>query len=112
QAAKDDMLFAFRSSRGVVQGQGLGAVLPRGPAETLGARVDRFFRAAGPGALVAGALPFARDAEDYLVQAREVLRAVPAMAGHGRVATKWRISHEPDAAGYAASVRHALDIMA
>jgi isochorismate synthase len=115
-AMRQDMteapLFAFRSARGVVQGQGLGAVLPRGPAETLGARVAGFFQAAGPDALLAGALPFAREAEDYLVQPRAVSRAVPAGAGAARTAPHWRLTHEPDAAGYAASVQRALEIMA
>jgi len=104
-------LFAFRSARGVVQGQGLGAALPRGPAETLGARVAAFFRLAGRDALLAGALPFAREAEDYLVQPRTVSRAVQEVAAVPRPAARWQLAHEPDAAGYAASVQRALDIM-
>lgn len=105
-------LFAFRSARGVVQGQGLGGALPRGPAETLGARVAAFFRLAGRDALLAGALPFAREAEDYLVQPRTVSRTMPEVATAApRRAARWQLAHEPDAAGYAASVQRALDIM-
>jgi len=104
-------LFAFRSARGVVQGQGLGAALPRGPAETLGARVAAFFRLAGRDALLAGALPFAREAEDYLVQPRTVSRTVQEVAAGPRPDARWQLAHEPDAAGYAASVQRALDIM-
>lgn len=104
-------LFAFRSARGVVQGQGLGAALPRGPAETLGARVAAFFRLAGRDALLAGALPFAREAEDYLVQPRTVSRTVQEVAAAPRPDARWQLAHEPDAAGYAASVQRALDIM-
>ncbi|MBC9207987.1 isochorismate synthase [Roseomonas aerophila] len=104
-------LFAFRSARGVVQGQGLGAALPRGPAETLGARVAAFFRLAGRDALLAGALPFAREAEDYLVQPRTVSRTVQEVAAAPRPDARWQLAHEPDAAGYAASVQRALGIM-
>lgn len=105
-------LFAFRSARGVVQGQGLGGALPRGPAETLGTRVAAFFRLAGRDALLAGALPFAREAEDHLVQPRTVSRTMPEVAAAApRRAARWQLAHEPDAAGYAASVQRALDIM-
>ncbi len=106
------MSFAFRSAGGAVRGHGLRAVLPRGPAETLGARVAEFFRAAGPGALLAGAMPFAREARDYLVQPAIASRAAAAGSGVAKAAPEWRLSHEPDAAGYAAAVRRALDIMA
>jgi isochorismate synthase len=119
QETMEAPLFAFRSARGVVQGQGLGGALPRGPAETLGERVAAFFRLAGRGALLAGALPFARDAEDYLVQPRVVSRAMPEQVGPNqtelavpaRLAARWQLAHEPDAAGFAASVQRALDIM-
>ncbi|EHL97690.1 putative isochorismate synthase DhbC [Acetobacteraceae bacterium AT-5844] len=111
QAGEGGPSFAFRSARGVVQGQGLRAVLPRGPAETLGARVGAFFRAAGADALLAGALPFARDAEDYLVQPLAVSRTAEPLTPGRPPAPRWQLAHEPDAAGYAAAVQRALDIM-
>jgi isochorismate synthase len=103
-------LLAFASARGVLLGHGQAAALPRGPAATLGARVAGFFRHAGPDAVLAGALPFARSAEDHLVQPRRISRA--AMAARPWVPMRWRLAHEPDASGYAAAVTRALDIMA
>jgi isochorismate synthase len=103
-------LLAFVSAGGVLLGHGQAAALPRGPAATLGARVGDFFRAAGPEAMLAGALPFAREAADYLVQPRRISRALPAAPTWAPA--RWRLAHEPDAAGYAATVRRALDLMA
>ena len=103
-------LLAFVSAGTVLLGHGQAAALPRGPAATLGTRVADFFRAAEPGAVLAGALPFARDAADYLVQPHRVSRALPAMPAWSPM--RWGLRHEPDAAGYAATVRRALDLMA
>jgi isochorismate synthase len=107
-------LLAFVSAAGVLLGHGQAAALPRGPAATLGARVAAFFRDAGPDAVLAGALPFARQAADHLVQPRRISRtATPAAASAAAWAPmRWSLAHEPDATGYAAAVQRALDIMA
>ncbi|MCQ4159259.1 isochorismate synthase [Roseomonas sp. GC11] len=107
-------LFAFRSRHGLLCGQGEAAALPPGPAETLAARAEAFFRAAGPEAVLAGALPFDRAAADHLIQPRRLLPALPPAPEEDAPppGQDWRLRHEPDAAGYAAAVRRALDIMA
>jgi isochorismate synthase len=102
---------AFLAAEGTRAGHGVAALLPRGPAATLGARVAAFFRDAGPDAVLAGALPFAREADDYLVQPRRLVPALP-QAAPAAVPARWRLQHQPDAAGYAAAVQRALDIMA
>lgn len=102
--------FAFLASAGARLGQGVAAVLPRGPAATLGARVAAHFRAAGPGTVLAGALPFAREDEDYLIQPRALATALPPVAAAAPRA-RWHLAHQPDATGYAAAVRRALDML-
>ena len=57
--------FAFLSGRRL-RGEGMAGLLTRGPAATLGERVRGFFRAHPQAGLLAGALPFDRDAADYL----------------------------------------------
>jgi isochorismate synthase len=109
-------LLAFASATGVLLGHGQVAALPRGPAATLGARVAAFFRDAGPDAVLAGALPFARQAADHLVQPRRISRAAASAADWATASAaapmRWSLTHEPDAAGYAATVQRALNIMA
>jgi len=111
-APEEKLLFAFRSRRGTLCGFGAQEMLQRGSAATIGDRVGAFFAKAGTEALIAGALPFDRDADDYLWQAGSVrdafsnMSAVPFDAGH------WQLRPEPDAAGYAAAAQRSLDIMA
>ncbi|MFC3123728.1 isochorismate synthase MenF [Pseudoroseomonas globiformis] len=113
-AARSIPCFAFRNAGGAVLGEGPGTVLPRGPAATLGARTAAFFRDAPPGAVLAGAMPFGREAADYLVSPHTSRRLAPAAADPAPPGDtpRWRLRHEPDAAGYAASVRRVLGIMA
>ncbi len=106
-------VFAFQSRGRLLHGTGATTALPRGAVDTLGARLDAFFREAGREAVVAGALPFDRGAGDCLWQAAEAMRCaapqgpVPAAPGQG-----WRLAPEPSAEGYAASVQQALAQMA
>jgi isochorismate synthase len=105
-------LFAFLSADRPVLGYGQGAVLPRGPAATLGQRVATFFGDARRArSILAGALPFDRGADDYLVQAATLAADIPDTEGPEKPAPRWRLDYEPDAAGYARSVRRALEIM-
>ncbi|RAI59065.1 isochorismate synthase [Roseicella frigidaeris] len=104
-------LFAFRSAEGTLIGLGQAAALPGGPAATLAARLDTFFRSAGPDAILAGAMPFDRAAKDDLRQAARVASALPPQPAPAR-SVRWSLRHEPDAAGYADAVRRALDILA
>jgi len=101
---------AFLGAGGTLVGHGVAALLPRGPAATLGARAAAFFRQAGANAVLAGALPFAPDADDFLVQPRRLAPAAPEAAPVA-APMRWRLRHQPDAAGYAAAVRKALHIM-
>ncbi|BAR99141.1 isochorismate synthase [Blastochloris viridis] len=97
-----------------MHGLGTAAALPRGSIASLEARLATFFRAAGIEAMLAGALPFDRSADDCLWQARRVVRTAPPKQGMPCAATDaaWQLSHAPDAAGYEAAVRRALDLMA
>lgn len=110
-----ETVFAFQSPQGLLHGLGAAAPLASGPATTLEARLSAAFRAAGADAVVAGALPFDREAADCLWQAARTVRQ-PASAARPlprpTVCPDWQIHHEPDAAGYAQAVRRALDIMA
>lgn len=108
-------LFAFRSRGILLHGLGAGRMLPRGPVETLPARLGRFFTEAGPEAALAGALPFDRAADDCLWQAERVVRApvrADAAPPPAAPAGPWHLAPAPDAAGYAGAVRRALDLMA
>jgi isochorismate synthase len=111
-AGEPPLLFAFRSRDRVLCGLGEGARLPRGPAATLAERVDAFFRQAGPNAVLAGALPFDRAAQDDLRQPSTIIRDLPGAGAAPPPSGRWRLRHEPDAAGYAGSVARALEMMA
>ncbi|GAB4065060.1 isochorismate synthase [Ancylobacter sonchi] len=110
-----ETVFAFQSPQGLMHGLGAAAPLASGPVATLEARLTAAFHAAGADAVVAGALPFDREAADCLWQVAQVARRP---AGTARpvprpaICRNWQIHHQPDAAGYARSVRRALDIMA
>ncbi|MDH4572542.1 isochorismate synthase [Salinicola acroporae] len=81
--------FMLRASQHHLKTRGRRAQLPRGPATTLGSRVHAFFAQAYPGpALLVGAMPFDRNAEDALYQPDAVLPAsstvsavAPALSG-------------------------------
>lgn len=95
--------------------QAAGPVTPvrRGPASTIGARVAAALLDAGPEAVVAGAMPFDPQADDYLWRAERSLRGpLPAVAADSPPPARWRLRPEPDAAGYAASVGQALGHLA
>lgn len=101
-------LFAFRSRTGILTSGGEGRAVPRGDVSTL---ADRVAAALGNGALIAGALPFDRQADDYLWQASDIVRT-PVPSSRLWPDRDWKLRPEPDAAGYADAVRRALDIMA
>ncbi|WP_370765149.1 isochorismate synthase [Teichococcus vastitatis] len=111
-SAQGQTTVVLQGAAGTLLGEGLRAVLPAGPADTLGARVAAFFAGADAGAVLAGALPFEPTQADYLVQPRATRRRRDAAPPGPPPALRWRLRHEPDAAGYAASVRRALDVMA
>jgi len=103
-------LFAFLSGRGALVGHGMARALPPGSAATLAARVAAFFRSAGPDAVLAGALPFDRAAEDHLVQARQVSRAVPE-AAPTLLPARWALRPDPAPEAFASAVANALAAM-
>jgi isochorismate synthase len=111
-AASGTPSLAFLAAGGGLVGHGVAATLPRGPAATLGARTAAFFQDAAPGAVLAGALPFARDAEDYLVQPARLSGGLGAAPETVPAEPRWTLEHQPDAAGYAEAVRRALAVMA
>ncbi|WP_024278669.1 isochorismate synthase [Xanthobacter sp. 126] len=106
-------LFAFQSRGRLLHGIGAAKPVPRGAVDTLAGRLDAFFREAGREALLAGALPFDRAAGDCLWQAAEVVRSgAPDAAAPAAQRAGWTLAPEPSVDAYAASVQHALDLMA
>lgn len=107
--------FAVRSNRGGLVCEGMRSRLPSGGADTLGARVDAFFAThhGGP-QLLAGALPFDRNAADHLFQPDRVHRL--AAPGHPVTATPlthaWRLRDTAAPTQYAAAVTRALALLA
>lgn len=111
-SVEESPLFAFRSRRGNLAGFGRKAEIPRGTVATIEERVRNFFRQAGPDAIIAGALPFSRDARDYLWQAGHTRSSV-ALDQRGHLpAGNWQLRSEPSAEAYADAVGRALAIMA
>lgn len=110
--AGESPLFAFRSRRGTLAGFGKRAEVPRGDVTTIDERLGRFFRQAGPDAIIAGALPFARDAADYLWQADQTSVGMAIERQGSLPAGNWQLRPEPSAAAYADAVSRALAIMA
>lgn len=127
-ALAEPLVFAFSGPRGHLQGRGVGQPVPRGTADTLSERLARIDHGSGASCTIGGALPFYRNAQDYLWQARRVTHgpmpaenaanpADPATiadpgAGRDRAIGCRAMRAEPSPALYAASVAHALQIMA
>lgn len=108
--------FAFLSGRRL-RGEGMAGLLTRGPAATLGERVRGFFRAHPQAGLLAGALPFDRDAADYLTAPMRLVEPAASGAPGSKTpavppAPRWSLRPEPTAAAYATAVSRALEAMA
>ncbi|WP_137154170.1 isochorismate synthase [Rhizobium sp. FKL33] len=110
--SEETPLFAFRSRRGNIAGFGRKADVTRGSVATIEARLADFFHRAGPDAVVAGALPFARGAADYLWQADHTRSGTFFGRQASLPQSNWRLRQEPSAEAYADAVRRALAIMA
>lgn len=112
-------MFAFSGPAARIAGVGAGRAVPRGPAATLQARLS------GAGGVIGGALPFRREDDDYLWQARCVRddAAAPHPAAPDPAAPDLPAPHpaapvairqvraQPSPALYASSVAHALRLM-
>jgi len=110
--AREPILSILSSSRAVI-GHGPGLAVPSGPVETLGRRVRAFLHDHPSAPLVAGALPFDREAADRLTAPARLgqdLAGPPADRPAGP--RDWVLREEPPAADYAAAVSRALDRMA
>ncbi|MER2537181.1 MAG: isochorismate synthase [Rhizobiaceae bacterium] len=111
--------FQLVSSDRTVSASGTRRTLPRGAAASLGQRVRAFF-ASQPGgpACVVGALPFDREAEDFLYQPEAISfdgkTAVAGAGGQrsGAAAGRWTVEAKPTARGYADAVARGLALMA
>jgi isochorismate synthase len=108
--AEEEPLFAFNSRRNALRAAPHGILVQPGPTHTISERVGASLRKAGPGAVIAGALPFDRASDDCLWQS---YRAAPDALLRPAItqSLRWRLRAEPDIADYAASVQRALDIM-
>lgn len=67
----EPLIFSFAGPSGQVHGRGAAQPVPRGTAETLADRLTAI-RAAGGRGVIGGALPFSREDDDYLWQARQI----------------------------------------
>jgi len=108
---EESPLFAFRSRRGNLAGYGRKAEVPRGTVTTIEERIQEFFQQAGPDAVIAGALPFSRDAQDYLWQADHTQSGMTLDQRSHLPAGNWQQRPEPSAEAYADAVGRALAIM-
>jgi|SRR5690554_1765930 len=112
-SADSERSFFLRSATGILHARGVAARLRRGTPDTLGTRVESFFRheKGGPRLLV-GALSFDRDALDSLVQPLAVSRAgMMFPQGVVRPSSRWRVVSEPSADEYSAIVAKALTLI-
>ena len=111
--SEDDVpLLAMLSDTRALVGYGPAEMLPRGPTATLGRRVQDFFNSHPSASLVAGALPFERDALDCLsAVARVDAELPPVRSSQSAVGQYWSLQEQPSAAIYAAAVVHALNAM-
>lgn len=105
--------FILRSPESVLCTSGIKAELPGGVLATAADRVSSFLAATEDGPrLVVGALPYARDAHDYLFQPAALLPAEApgaAAGGPGRVGGgQWIVTPQPSPDDFAASVAAAL----
>lgn len=110
--------FQLVSSGRAFRASGTRRLLARGDAATLGARVRDFFASepGGPRCLV-GALPFDRQARDFLVQPEAIAidrnAALPGMRPASTLpGGRWRVEAEPDRSAYADAVARSLALMA
>lgn len=108
--------FAVQSPRGGLICDGMRARLTRGNADTLAQRAAAFFAAHTDGPdLLAGALPFDRDAPDHLFQPRQA-RWLPAAAAEPATAAQplhhdWHLLGAGAPDRYAAAVTQALRLL-
>lgn len=104
-------MFSFAGPYGHIEGTGAGQPLPRGAADTFEQRLTAF-ASATPGAVIGGALPFAREDHDYIWQARRTARAIASrrLSDMGDITCR-TLRPEPSAAAYASAVEQALRLM-
>lgn len=110
RAASTPAPFAFGGPRGFVTGEGGLRALPRGPAATLEARVTAALSASDGDAVLGGALPFHREADDHLWIADRIAFTAPPASDPTPTPTL-EVRPEPPAGHYADAVAKALRIM-
>ncbi|WP_245999054.1 isochorismate synthase [Paracoccus methylarcula] len=103
--------FAFGGARGFITGRGVACPVARGPAATLEERVATVWRSAGTDAAIGGALPFDRDADDYLWLTEHLGYETSSAATGMAIAPTVGVRAEPSAQEYADAVAEALRIM-
>lgn len=103
--------FFLQTASGTLQTRGVVGRLARGTPDSLGQRVNDFFRSEREGPrLLVGALAFDRDALDSLVQPATVSRdAMLFPQAVAQPSSRWRVTAEPTAAEYSAMVAEALE---
>lgn len=103
--------FFLQTASGTLQTRGVAGRLTRGTPDSLGQRVNDFFRSEREGPrLLVGALAFDRDALDSLIQPATVSRdAMLFPQAVAQPSSRWRVTAEPTAAEYSAMVAEALE---
>lgn len=82
--------------------------VPPGSIASLTQRITAFFAAHEDAGMLVGAVPYSRQAEDYLFQARTYLEASPGLAGAAAEPVAASLSMQPTADDYARIVSDAL----
>lgn len=106
--------FALNALKGRMTALGVRRRLETGPADTLADRVERFFSTIDGGpALLVGALPFDRDADDCLFQPDRLTNDVRLFDPRSNPAQprRWTVRAEPSASAYRDAVAQALQLM-
>jgi isochorismate synthase len=91
--------------------QGLARRLEPGAADTLATRVRDFFQDVEGAPLLVGALPFDRQADDFLFQPA-VVREAPVASPAAAPAGGWRVTPQPSREAYKQAVARALAVLA
>lgn len=104
-------LFTFGGARGFIVGRGAAQQVRRGTADNIAERVRAAFSGANSDAVIGGALPFDRDADDYL-WLTERLSFEPLFCEETSACRVKQVRQQPTAECYGKAVTKALQVMA
>lgn len=111
EAAATADAFAFSGPYGTIRADGRARRIGGDQAVPLDIRLEQAFQETGPGAMIAGALPFSHGDQDCLWMARRCRLDPPGLASDPVPIRAADLRAEPSTDGYAAAVEGALRIM-